>query len=244
MSLGFQLSFGAVIGMALIVQRITRLVPPDTPLWLLRLVQSLAATLGATLGTLPITAWVFSAPGPISPIANLLSTPILAMVAVPAALLGFVLPSPFSHWALWIGNEAISLGLWVLEGLNFTVWHPAVGPLGALGLGLALAPAAQESLMLVVILVYFTSWASIRFWTGGHFLNVGQGDAALMAWPDGAHWLIDGGPSRSAVLKYIRREHIRSLDVVVISHAHQDHIAGIVGLEDFPHWRDLDSSVS
>ena len=233
-SLGFQLSFGAVIGMALIVQRITRLVPPDTPLWLLRLVQSLAATLGATLGTLPITAWVFQHLAPISPIANLLATPILAMVAVPAALLGFVLPAPFSDGALWIGNGAISLGLWALEGLNFTVWHPAVGPLGALGLGLALLLRRKEILMLAVILWVMLHGPRSVSGLEVSFLNVGQGDSALLAWPDGAHWLIDGGPSRSAVLKYIRREHIRSLDVVVISHAHQDHIAGIVGLGDFP----------
>ena len=233
-SLGFQLSFGAVIGMALIVRRVTRLIPPDTPSWIRWIAQSLGATLGATLGTLPVTAWYFQHFAPLSPLANLLAAPILAMVAVPAALLAFVLPPQLGYGVLWIGNAAIELGLWLLEGIRTDPWHPAVGAWGALGLGLAVLLRKREWLMLGGIFCILLQGPRRVSGLEISFLNVGQGDAALLAWPDGAHWLVDGGPSHSRILSYLRREKIRKLDVVVVSHAHQDHIAGIVGLGDFP----------
>ena len=63
-----------------------------------------------------------------------------------------------------------------------------------------------------------------------YFFDVGQGDAALIEARDGTQILIDGGPdgtimSRlSSVLPY----YDRSLDAVIISHPHVDHISGLL----------------
>ncbi|MDO8425575.1 MAG: MBL fold metallo-hydrolase [bacterium] len=62
-------------------------------------------------------------------------------------------------------------------------------------------------------------------------LDVGQGDAILLDGPgDGAEVLIDGGPDGDRIIEkleeYLGRD--RTLDLVVLTHAHADHVAGLV----------------
>ena len=59
------------------------------------------------------------------------------------------------------------------------------------------------------------------------FIDVGQGDAALITAPDGRRVLIDGGPRNSGVAAYLRDRGIDTVDLVIASHNHADHIAGL-----------------
>jgi competence protein ComEC len=63
-------------------------------------------------------------------------------------------------------------------------------------------------------------------------LDVGQGDAIALGFADG-WWLIDSGPAsaradagRSAVLPFFRWAGERSLETVLLTHAHRDHTGG------------------
>lgn len=60
-----------------------------------------------------------------------------------------------------------------------------------------------------------------------HFFNIGQGDAALVVWDDGAI-LIDAGTneSESKLVSYIQRLRVKDIDCAVFSHPHEDHIGG------------------
>ena len=59
-----------------------------------------------------------------------------------------------------------------------------------------------------------------------HFLDVGQGDAALVIC-DGEAMLIDGGPvSASQFLYTYLRKETDSLSVMIATHPHDDHIGG------------------
>ncbi len=62
------------------------------------------------------------------------------------------------------------------------------------------------------------------------FINVGQGDAALVEC-DGHYMLIDGGNKGDSqkIYSILRDENVSTLDIVVASHAHEDHIGGLLG---------------
>ena len=78
------------------------------------------------------------------------------------------------------------------------------------------------------------------------FLDVGQGDAALLEFPGRVRVLIDGGGrpehlagdfdvGRDVLLPYFRRRGIKSLDLVICTHPHEDHFQGLIAvLEAMP----------
>jgi len=57
--------------------------------------------------------------------------------------------------------------------------------------------------------------------------DVGQGDAALITTPDGRRILIDAGPNPDAVAAMLRGAGVDTIDLVVASHNHADHIGGM-----------------
>ncbi|KAA0546920.1 MBL fold metallo-hydrolase [Bacillus sp. BGMRC 2118] len=63
-----------------------------------------------------------------------------------------------------------------------------------------------------------------------HFLDVGQGDSALVLFPNGKKMLVDGGPrvNGSTVVNYLRQHNIYELDLVVSTHPDEDHLGGLL----------------
>jgi len=59
------------------------------------------------------------------------------------------------------------------------------------------------------------------------FFDVGQGDAALIVTPEGKRVLVDAGPGAWPVVPYLRSHHYDTLDLIVASHNHTDHIGGM-----------------
>ena len=59
------------------------------------------------------------------------------------------------------------------------------------------------------------------------FFNVGQGDAALITSPEGKTALIDGGGNNGYASFDLDSLHVDSLDLIVASHNHADHIGGL-----------------
>ena len=69
-----------------------------------------------------------------------------------------------------------------------------------------------------------------------HFLDVGQGDSILVRNGDRC-MLVDGGPidEGQTVAAYLRGQGIKTIDVLVSTHPHADHIGGLLTvLKEFP----------
>jgi competence protein ComEC len=63
-----------------------------------------------------------------------------------------------------------------------------------------------------------------------YFFDVGQGDSALVISPDGTQILIDGGPDDTVLrrLGEVMPFYDRSLDAIILTHPHADHVNGLV----------------
>jgi len=66
------------------------------------------------------------------------------------------------------------------------------------------------------------------------FLDVGQGSAALISFPDGKTLMVDSGPpsSRNALLSYLNDRDVDALDCFVITHQHGDHAGNVDAVLD------------
>ncbi|NGO44774.1 MBL fold metallo-hydrolase [Streptomyces sp. YC419] len=101
------------------------------------------------------------------------------------------------------------------------LWHPWLS--GACGLLLLLVLVQPTPLTRVI-----TGWPP----PGWRFVmcDVGQGDAMVLAAGDGAGVVVDAGPDPVLVDRCLRTLGITRIPLVVLTHFHADHVAGLPGV--------------
>ncbi len=90
---------------------------------------------------------------------------------------------------------------------------------------LSLVPVAA-----VAALIWSANWALPDGKLRVTFIDVGQGDAVFVQTPSGGQALIDGGRNPGPVLRALGERMPfwdRSLDLVVLTHSHADHVGGL-----------------
>ena len=72
-----------------------------------------------------------------------------------------------------------------------------------------------------------------------YFLDVTLGDAIYIRTPTGEDVVIDGGDSPTELSSYLDMLGEKSIDVVVASHPHEDHVAGLPKVIEERHPKDV-----
>ena len=234
-SLAFQLSAAATGGLLALTPAIAGGLG-----WLPRPVAlAAAATAGAQAAVTPLLLLAFG----IVPGATLVAN-VLAFPAVGAAFLGGAAVSAVALVWPSLGSAAgvvAALPIVYLETVADRTARLAVPSLVGAGwlvpaiVGVAAYAALRRAMprrsAALLVLLPFTVWA-VAFRGAPpaslevRFLDVGQGDAALVRTPDGATILIDAGPDEQEVATRLAALGVGRLDLVVASHAHQDHVQG------------------
>lgn len=245
-----------LIGIGPVFALVTERVPWRPLAWL---AQSLATTLSAMLPCIPLLALLGSEVGLAGLLANVIAGPVGEACALPLCLLHAVV----GFWP-WLEQGAAMAGGGALlvvraiarlsadqSGLRFALPVPSALQLAVVAAGsVGFACARVRALGERAVLVALTALALLaleqaqraagapRDRLRASVLDVGQGDSALVDFPDGRLWLIDGGgfvgspvdPGRSVILPELRSRRRSRIDVMVLSHPHPDHFLGLLSV--------------
>jgi competence protein ComEC len=259
---GFQLTFGATCSILLLAPRRhsargagDRWLPSIRGAFLRSVGISAAALSGTTL----ITAHHFHTVTPAAILANLIAVPIaslLLFISIGVAAVDSLVPL-----AARAGAAVAGVLLHVLEftcrlfalppGLSFHVLPPSlavvlVGYGAIMGAGVVPPRWRAVALSCLIAAIALTVADGRRPVAPGRLelvvLDVGQGDALLVRCPNGLTMLVDAGGFRDSAFDVGDRVvapalralgHLR-LDILVITHAHRDHLGGAISiLEQF-----------
>jgi len=85
----------------------------------------------------------------------------------------------------------------------------------------------MKRILFVLTLLFTVSFVSANTPLAVHIIDVGQGDAIFVQSPEGKTMLIDGGEKNGMAERYLDSLGVRTIDVVVATHPHLDHIGGL-----------------
>jgi competence protein ComEC len=241
---GFQLSFGAVLAIFLLVPRIERVLE-GYPIPKL-VATTVAVSLACGIATAPILLLQFGRVPVYSVVSNALAAPVVAPLlglALVAAALEPVLPGAAAALA-WV-NGWLAAYLAACARVVGGLPHAQVSSRAVLvaaaavvtgGLGVRRFRSGRRGSAAVVAALALAGGIGWQLRphpapppppTGFRltFLDVGQGDAALLEVPEGAV-LVDEGPPEAHVDRQLRRLGIRRLAAIVLTHPQRDHVGG------------------
>ncbi|MEZ0348016.1 MAG: DNA internalization-related competence protein ComEC/Rec2 [Thermus sp.] len=229
LSLGLQLSYLAVLGLALVLPTLGR--PRGLGDHLLH---ALAATLAAQAFLVPLLLHHFGFLPLLSPLTNLLALPLVALL-VPLGFLKLLLGGLLAPPVEALGRALLALAQAgaagpLLRWGEISPWGFGLYYLGLLPLLLALhrkLPWRQALFLasLPVLASLLTAWPKPL---DLYLLDVGQGDA-LLARMGGAEVLVDGGRPEQAekLLRALRALGVEALEVLVATHPDADHVGSL-----------------
>ncbi|MFA6074334.1 MAG: DNA internalization-related competence protein ComEC/Rec2 [Negativicutes bacterium] len=258
-NVGFLLSLSATFGIAYFYKDVYRCFVRIMPQ---KLAQILAFTIVAQAGLLPFAAYFFNGISLMSLAANVLVTPIIDVVLI-VGLFSALMPLMIvKKSALFVAMLALKIAIYInawlaklpggriyfpaltwWQGLSYyalllfgTMRRQTIVLFGSkLEKSTVLIGGAALWLAIVLICILIPTKLQI------HFIDVGEGDAALVITPHHHAVLLDCGGNykksdesfdigERVVAPYLLHYGVRQLDAVVLSHEHIDHAGGLPGV--------------
>lgn len=256
---GFQFSFAAVGGLLLGTPKLKKALPAfSTDYFLGRMLNKYLrlpalASLCAVLATMPLTWYYYGMLQTGAVFVNIVIIPYIGLVVMLSMLflLFALIPGMPAAGLAWILDTLIR---WMLTSVAELARLPfiylrtarpgSVIVLLVVGiiLGMYFYPqkSARRFLVFLTALLVFIGGLNLlnrRYRLRVSFINVGQGDAALLEFPNGKNMLIDGGDRNFSfdagkyyVAPFLQSRGIRHLDYLLGTHPHSDHIGGFISL--------------
>lgn len=245
--IGFQLSVAAVFGLIAFSRLASQWLAKALPIQGRWLADPLALTLTAQAATLPLTINLFGVVSTVAPLTNLLAGPVITasmVLGLMGVLTDYVSPG-LSTAMLAAGGRVAGVAVGIAS--TFARLPSSAVSLNDSGLTLAILtalafisvwalwprPTATKARLVAVALLIFSclAFAPASPRGGAHIvvLDVGQGDAILVR-DGGQTALIDTGPDATTLRRALARHGVRSIDTLVLTHTHADHVGGIAAL--------------
>ncbi len=251
---GFQLSMTAVGAILGLTPQLQRWIPVPSKKIVRHVHTSTTVTIAATMGTLPVVVSHFGQAALGGLVLNLPAIPLTTGVLVSgiAAVAGGELTQSFGA-TLGASADVLARSLLAVAewgdryvGWSLVEWsidHPAPVIsmcLLVVAVGRWRSPHHRWTLILSAVAVLTVHvWMDVaeRRWVPSLqvlFLDVGQGDAAVVLLPDGSAMLVDAGPrtrytdaGADVILPQLELLGVRRLETVIITHPDSDHLGGL-----------------
>jgi len=203
---------------------------------------------------IPLSIVIFDQINPASFAANLIAIPVVSLLVVPLSLIGSLLAmlnADISSWFLLSADFVLSgliqylqflldLGFDVVKLGNRPLWILLLAAPALLILFLPVwLPYKKPTILILLCVIFFPHQRISQGSVKTTVLDVGMGTSVLVQ--TRLHSLVydfgDGNPqgfstARWVLLPYLQHEGITDVNMLVFSHADQDHSGGFYGLED------------
>lgn len=255
--ISFQLSFLSVLAIVWTVTcqvETEAAVPTKWVVWSRHARDAIALGAAVMVVTTPVVAWYFNQVPWLGLVTNLVAVPFTGIILVPvgllsafAALLNPVdgLPCSFIQQRLleWMVDSLHWCA--TLPGGDWRVPAPKLWVMAVFYLGMPFAVGAVQFryhriVGAGLIVLALSGWIESGSLRGDGdqwrvtFLDVGQGDSAVLQLPSGKTLLIDGGKryerfdmGRGVIGPFLLNQGIRRVDHILATHPQQDHVGGL-----------------
>lgn len=256
LSVGFQLSYAATFSILYFTPRIRKAFYyfENNKRYKKNLISTVSALVGLYIGILPIQIYYFNEFSPMSIVSNILIAPIISFVLVGSFIL-LIVESIFSPLNIVLGFvintglniERLLVGIiYRFNSLNFKIGSPNIFQIFLYYVLIFIifrvidfSTFKKNVIKSIYIYLIFFLIFSLGFEINDNsleidFIDVGQGDAALIRTRSGDYLVDTGGEvfgdfdiCKNITLPYLEKHGIKKLKGVFITHFHLDHCKGI-----------------
>ncbi|MDD6201604.1 MAG: DNA internalization-related competence protein ComEC/Rec2 [Lachnospiraceae bacterium] len=241
---GFQLSFAAILGIAVLLPTFVTIIPIQN-----KFLSAFLTSFSVFLATAPILVWHYHEISFSSLLLNMLVIPLMSILLFSAILL-LVLANLFQPAAVFM-TYPIRFILWIYEKscllsesipvsaknvAAVSLWRIFAYYLVLITLTVLVKTKKKKILTLLLIPVFLLLFWQKNCGFSVWMLDVGQGDCNVIFSESGKTYLIDGGSSskynvgEKIIIPFLKSRGINRVDAIFLSHLDEDHINGILEL--------------